>query len=119
GGRLNFSMDRSGSTSLSGKYNITRGNYFLTISDFVKRDFTIQEGSSVTWSGDPLDAFVDLSAIYRVKASPLDLVQGQMAGITEVEAARYRNLLEFDVFLKMSGFISSPHISFDIQLAPQ
>ena len=92
GGRLNFTMDRNGGTGLSGKYNISKGNYFLTISDFVKRDFAIQEGSSVTWSGDPLDAYVDLTARYRVKASPIDLVQDQMSGLTDAEANRYRNL---------------------------
>lgn len=119
GGRLNFTMERSGSTALTGKYNITKGGYFLTISDFVKRDFRIAEGSSVTWSGDPLDAYVDLSAAYRVKAAPIDLIQDQAVGLTDQEAGRYRNLLTFDVYLKMQGFVSSPNISFDIQLAPE
>ena len=119
GGKLNFSMDRNGSTGLAGKYNIKKGGYFLTISDFVKRDFKIDPGSSVTWSGDPLDAYVDLSAIYEVKASPVELVQDQMAGLTEQEANKYRNLLKFHVYLTMTGFMSAPQISFDIKLAPE
>jgi translocation and assembly module TamB len=119
GGMANFNLEPTGNTALSGKYTINSGGYFLTISDFIKRDFKIREGSSVTWSGDMLDAYLDLDAIYVIKASPVDLMADQIEGLTEPEKNRYRNLLTFHVFLKMRGFISSPEISFDIQLAPQ
>jgi hypothetical protein len=118
GGLLSFAIDPTGDTELSGKYTINNGGYFLTISDFIKRDFRIQGGSSVTWSGEPLDAYVDLSAIYVTKASPVDLMADQLAGLSELEKNKYRNLLTFNVYLKMRGFISSPDISFDIELAP-
>ncbi len=115
GGKLDFTLDRSGKTSLTGKYNINDGGYYLTISDFVKRSFKIMPGSSVTWSGDLLDAYMDLTAIYSLKASPIDLVQD----VSDLELAKYRNQLNFDVYLKMAGFISKPEITFDIQLAPR
>jgi translocation and assembly module TamB len=119
GGLLNFVLEPSGHTGLTGKYTIHDGGYYLTLSDFIKRNFRIQEGSSVTWSGDPLDAYADINAIYITKASPIDLMSDQLGGLTEPEKNKFRNLLTFHVFLKMRGFISSPDISFDIQLAPE
>lgn len=118
GGTLDFSLDRDGRTSLTGKYGIQDGGYYLAVNDLVKRNFTIERGSSVTWSGDVLDPYVDLKAVYRIKTSPIDLVQEEVSGMGELERNKYRNMLNFLVYLNMSGFISSPEISFDIQLAP-
>lgn len=118
GGTLDFTLDRSGKTSLTGRYRINDGGYFLSISDLVKRNFKIESGSYVYWSGDVLDAYVDIKAIYTIKASPIDLVQNEISAMSESERNKYRNLLTFNVYLKMTGFISAPEISFDIQLAP-
>lgn len=118
GGTLDFTLDRSGKTSLAGKYRINDGGYYLSINDLVRRNFKIEKGSSVTWSGDVLDAYVDLKAVYTIKTSPIDLVQEELSAMSEMEKNKYRNLLTFNVYLKMTGFISSPEISFDIQLAP-
>lgn len=119
GGSLHFLLDQSGKTTLTGKYQINDGGYHLTISELVRRDFKIEPGSSVTWSGDLLDAYVDIKAIYTIKTSPIDLIQNDLAGADELERNKYRNMLTFLVYLKMNGFLSSPEISFDIQLAPK
>ena len=119
GGTLNFILDQSGKTTLTGKYRIDDGGYHLTISEVVRRDFKIEPGSSVTWSGDLLDAYVDIKAIYTIKTSPIDLIQNDLAGVDELERNKYRNMLTFLVYLKMNGFLSAPEISFDIQLAPK
>jgi len=118
GGLLDFGMDRSGKTSLAGKYSISDGGYFLSLESLIKRNFKILPGSSVTWSGDVVDPYIDLTAIYSIKTSPLDLVQNELAGVTEFEKNKYRNMLTFLVYLKMRGFVSTPEISFDIQLSP-
>jgi hypothetical protein len=119
GGTLNFMLDKSGKTTLVGKYRIDDGGYHLSISEVVKRDFRIEPGSSVSWSGDLLDAYVDIKAIYTIKTSPIDLIQNDLAGVDELERNKYRNMLTFLVYLKMNGFLSAPEISFDIQLAPK
>jgi hypothetical protein len=118
GGLVNFTLDETGKTGLTGKYNISEGGYYLTINEIVRRSFQIERGSSVTWAGDPLDAYVNLTAVYKIKTSPLDLMQNELAGMSELEKNKYRNSLNFLVYLKMTGYISAPEISFDIQLAP-
>jgi translocation and assembly module TamB len=114
-GKLEFNMDEGGKTNLVGKYRINDGGYHLTINDFVKKNFTIARGSSVTWSGDVADPYVDIKAVYKIKASPVDLVEDQMTGADQLERNKYRTLMTFLVDLKMVGFVSTPEISFDIE----
>jgi hypothetical protein len=115
---LNFNMDPSGKTSLTGRYKVNDGSYHLALNEFIKKDFRIQPGSVITWSGDVTDAYLDISAVYKVRTSPLDLVQDQVAGMTESQKNMYRTNLDFQVYLKMKGSLENPDISFDIQLPP-
>jgi translocation and assembly module TamB len=115
---LDFSIDPSGKTSLTGRYRVSDGSYHLAINEFIRKDFKIQPGSVITWSGDVSDAYMDLAAIYTVKTSPLDLVSGELGGMTEAQRNTYRTNLDFQVYLKMKGSLESPEISFDIQLPP-
>jgi translocation and assembly module TamB len=115
---LDFAIDPSGKTSLTGRYKVNDGSYHLAINEFIHKDFRIQPGSVITWSGDVSEAYLDLTAIYTVKTSPLDLVSGELAGMTEAQRNTYRTNLDFQVYLKMKGSLESPEISFDIQLPP-
>ncbi len=116
---LEFSLDPSGTMSLTGRYQINDGGYHLTVTSFLKRDFRIQKGSSITWSGEPMEADVDLTAVYRIKTSPLVLLEDQMAGADDQQKNKYRNSLNFMVLLKMTGVLLKPELKFDIQLDPK
>jgi translocation and assembly module TamB len=113
---LLFSMDKSGQMNLTGNYKIEEGAYQLSFSELVKRKFTIQQGSNITWNGQPTDAFVDITAIYTLKTSPMDLVQEQLAGSAEEQKNMYKQQLPFDVHLNIKGEMMKPEITFDIQL---
>ena len=114
-GQLEFTLDEGGQMGLIGKYRINEGGYHLTINDLITKNFSIAKGSSVTWSGDVTDPYVDIDAIYKTKASPADLIEGQLSGADQLERNKYRTLMTFLVYLKMNGFVTSPTISFDIQ----
>lgn len=116
GGTLNSQIDPSGNISLTGRYTINDGKYNLTLYDLVKRDFLIEQGSSITWTGDPLKADLDISAIYEVKTSPIDLLSNQSGSLTESERLAYQEQLPFLVSLNMDDELMSPTISFDIDL---
>ncbi|MDH3246658.1 MAG: translocation/assembly module TamB, partial [Saprospiraceae bacterium] len=50
----------SGHISIYGQYNVTSGTYFFSYGDLIKRNFSLQPGSTVTFSGDPLNARFNL-----------------------------------------------------------
>lgn len=116
---LSFSIDRSGKMSLTGAYNINDGSYIVSMESVIKRKFNIEPGSTIIWNGDPLDADISINAIYSVRASPIDLVTDQVAGLSETEKNAYKQRYPFLVLLKLRGAILHPEISFEIQLPPE
>ncbi|MEP7170398.1 MAG: translocation/assembly module TamB, partial [Bacteroidota bacterium] len=113
---LSFSLDPSGKISLTGTYSLTDGSYIVSLKSLVKKKFAIEPGSTIVWNGDPLDADVNINAIYTIRTSAIDLVADQ---ISDAEKNSYRERLTFLVYLKMRGAILQPEISFEIQLPPE
>jgi hypothetical protein len=116
---LSFTIDRSGKMSLTGAYNLNEGSYLVSLESLIKRTFEIDNGSTIIWDGDPMEADVDIDAIYSVRASPIDLMADQMAGLTETDRNAYKERHPFLVILKLKGDILQPEISFEIQLRPE
>jgi hypothetical protein len=119
-GNATFSVtvDPGGKLSMTGRYEIVNGTYQLSFGDFIHREFTIAGGSSLTWLGSPVDADIDITAIYTVKASFLDLIQGQMSGMSNEEKTKYKQKLPIRVFMNMKGKLRSPNIHFTLDLPP-
>ena len=112
---LNTTIDRSGKVSLTGTYLLSEGSYLLTLN-FLKRQFAIQSGSTITWNGEPTDATVDVTAVYQAEIPPIDLVLHQLPADNQAEINRYKQKLPFQVLLHMDGQLMKPVISFDIVL---
>jgi translocation and assembly module TamB len=114
-GLLTGGIDPSGKTTLSGSYVIKSGAYELNYN-FLKRKFEIQEGSKIVWNGEPTKADLNVTAIYKVKAAPMDLVKNQVAEEEAGTRNAYLQRLPFNVLLVLQGELLQPQVSFDIQL---
>lgn len=110
---LTLHMDPTGDMQLTGRYEIRSGTYDLSFARFVKRNFQIARGSTMTWSGDIMNADMDIRAIYEVETSPVDLVANQ---VLEEELPMYKKLAPFQVFLILKGELLSPEISFQLSM---
>lgn len=115
-GTLNAGVDPAGNITLTGRYDVAQGSYKLYFYDIASRELRIDKGSSITWYGDPLDATVDIRAIYDVQAPVRELVAEQIAGETGTEQNKYRQQLPFQVYVNLNGNMLKPDITFDIQL---
>jgi len=115
GGVLSFGIDPGGRISLAGRYEIGDGSYQMTFYDLIKRNFAIESGSTILWTGDPLSASMDITARYTVRTSPRELMATHSMSGGQQEPA-YRRQYPFEVFLNMKGELMSPEISFRIAL---
>ncbi len=115
-GSLVLNRDASGNMNLSGSYEIVKGTYDFFFYKLVKRQFVIEKGSSIVWSGDPLNAAMDITANYQVQASPLDLVYNQIDISNRAELSSYGKRLPFIVRLNLKGRLLVPDISFAINM---
>ncbi len=110
---LSAGMDQSGKLSLTGLYEVQKGSYQISFN-LLKKKFEIVKGSTITWTGDPMSAIVDIKAMYTTKASPIDLVESELGGLTNTELNKYKQRLPVEVYLIMKGDLLKPQISFDV-----
>ena len=73
-GILLFGMDKDGNITLSGNYTVERGDYLFTMQNVINKRFTIEQGGTIVWSGDPYNAIIDINAVYKLKASLYDFL---------------------------------------------
>jgi hypothetical protein len=115
GGVLSFGIDPGGRITLSGRYEMAGGEYLLTFYDVIRRNFQIQQGSNIVWTGEPLDATVDLTAIYTINTNARDLMVTHMKG-DQANNPALRQQFPFRVYLKMKGELLEPQITFELEL---
>ena len=110
---LKYTLDRTRNAELVGDYTIKSGFYQLSFYDLVKKKFTITEGSTVKWSGNPNKGVLDIKATYSIKTSSVGLIGHE---IGENEKALYRRALPYEVGIIIGGDLEAPEVSFSLDL---
>ena len=93
---------------LYGTYNIESGDYQFSLQTFIRKKFIIDTGSSITWNGDPLNAQVNIKAIYPLKAS--------LAELLDESTSENRVKVPVNCVLMLTESLTSPAIKLDIDL---
>ena len=105
-GNLQVKMDQSGEFSLLGGLTIDKGEYNFTVPG-ISKEFELQRGGTISWSGDPYDGTVDLTASYR-----------QLGDLSDWDnSLTNTNKIPFLVVLDLEGAMLKPNISFQIATA--
>lgn len=115
-GEFNFTMHPNGRMTLSGVYDIAGGHYEMNLYNLVNRRFELEPGSRVSWSGDPIDASLDVKALYKVEASASPLMAPISSGADPSVKNKYRQVLPFYVYLNVDGELTKPVISFGLDM---
>lgn len=69
GGDLSFQYTKQGEMILNGRYTLSGGMVKYAMPIIPLKEFTIQDGSYVQWSGNPMDPTLNLTATERMRAS--------------------------------------------------
>ena len=69
GGDLSFQYTTQGEMILNGRYTLSGGMVKYAMPIIPLKEFTIQDGSYVQWSGNPMDPMLNLTATERMRAS--------------------------------------------------
>lgn len=113
---LNLTSDITGKQTVTGIYEVSEGIYQLSFYGMVKKSFGIVPGSTISWSGQPMDADLNINAAYEVRASSSALLSQETSSMTEGERNAYKQPLPYTVKLKINGFLAQPEISFNLEL---
>lgn len=106
-GILLFEMNKDGDISLSGDYTVTKGDYLFTLQNVVNKRFTIAPGGKIIWSGNPYNAIIDISAIYRLKTSVKEL-------LSYPGSDKLSQRVPVECIIKLTDELVNPTIAFEI-----
>ncbi len=113
--QLNAGIDPGGNIVLAGNYALKNGYYVLNYQ-FLKKKFNLLEGSTIAFSGSPMDAQVDITAEYIANTSAANLLENEVGQMDVKMANTFKQKIPFRVLLYLKGNLKKPVISFDIQL---
>lgn len=113
---LNFSIDQGGNQTLTGVFEVKQGSYQLSFYGLVRKSFSFEPGSIISWSGDIMDATIDLTAKHIVRTQSDALMANEATGMSPAERNLFRQRLPYEVLLNIRGMLSEPVVSFNIRL---
>lgn len=104
---LSLIITSLGDFQMFGKYMITSGEFQYTAQEYISKIFEIRQGGSLRWTGDPVEAEINLNAVYslRTSLSPLYLAAGRPTVDKSVIA---------EAVMTLSGVLTRPKIDLDI-----
>ena len=109
-GHMRLTYNNNGELETYGKYTLDKGTYNFTLQDVIIKDFTIRDGSSISFQGDPYAATLDLEAAYSLNANIRDLDESFGS-----DPDLNRTNVPVHALLRAKGIISQPDISFDLE----
>ncbi len=108
-GDMRIVINTLGDFKIIGEYIIEQGDYLFTMQDvLVNKKFKVEQGSSVRWSGDPVNADIDINTYYQTKAS--------LADLDPIFALEGTSKKTVDCKLKLTGKLMQPIVNYDIYL---
>ena len=107
-GNLKLNVTSSGDFNMYGTLSMEKGSLVYSMGTLLSKKFEVVKGGTLRWNGDPMDANVDLQAMYRLrKVSLYNLMVDE----------RYRDKkVPVQCLLKMRGNILTPEISFGVKV---
>ena len=109
-GALNLQINpKANIFEIYGDYTIAEGSFMLSLQQIINKRFTIESGSSIQWTGSPMNAMLDIDAVYKVKASLQPLLQGtaDLGGDRSVPV---------ECVIHLGERLSNPTITFDVRV---
>ncbi|NOY36763.1 MAG: hypothetical protein GXO83_04235 [Chlorobi bacterium] len=105
-GDLQLTVKKEGGFSMYGEYIEDEGDYLFALQNIISKRFRLANGGKITFNGDPLDADLDILAVYPVKTSLYQLLYDE----------NYQRRIPVECQIKLTGKLQKPNIGFDIYL---
>ncbi len=109
GGDLQLLVGSNQPFTIIGDYEISGGTLALDLLGVLSKDFTVDEGSSITFPGSVTDALFDINAVYSQRVN-MSTLTGALSSTESQKAITVENVIA------LSGTLSSPTIGFDLRL---
>ena len=107
-GNFQVSFYNKGDFLMFGNYMVEEGMYKLSMQEVIRKDFSLQPGSSITFTGDPYLANLDVQAVYTVNSVSLSDLS--------TDASLTQSTVKVNCLMNLTGSLANPSIKFDLEL---
>lgn len=120
---LEMNISKVGDFEMKGDYNIENGAFDFTAREVINKRFEIRQGGNIRWTGNALNAQINLKAFYSLRTPLGDLYQAanrdgsnnaNLNAVTEVEMGLTNLLMKPDIKLDIF-FPANPAVKEELQ----
>jgi len=105
---LKLNITSLGDFEMFGDFLISSGKFEFTAKNFISKNFTVNQGGTIRWTGNPANATINLNAIYEVRTEVANLYDA--AGVAPPKG---NELVLVQAELILTKSLLLPNIDFD------
>ncbi|ESU28203.1 hypothetical protein FLJC2902T_15480 [Flavobacterium limnosediminis JC2902] len=104
-GTIDMEINTLGKFIMTGDYQVYEGEYNFKYGGLVDKKFQVKKFSTIRWYGEPLNAALNLEAVYKTEANPAVILDN----------ASFNKKVPTEVVISISGNLSAPEPDFRIE----
>ncbi len=117
---LDIEINTTGKFEMAGTYVVQDGVYILK-NNFINKTFNVKNGGTISWNGSPFDAYLNITAINKVKANPSILLENLNTNrdidvnlVTKITGNLFDSKMNFDINLPKASSIIQSELAYKI-----
>lgn len=107
-GNIRANYYNKGKFTMYGTYTVDHGLYKLSLQDVIRKDFIFNPGGTIIFGGDPIQADLNLQAVYTVPSVSLNDLSAR--------STFSQNNVRVNCLMNLGGKAQAPQIGFDFDL---
>lgn len=111
-GDIKLELTRQGAFNMYGEYIVNEGDYVFTALNIVPKKFILQK-STINWSGDPLNAQLNILGVYKAKATVSELT-GSSTNNQNSTSNTTEQKTNVEALMNIRGTLIQPDYKFDL-----
>ena len=103
-GIILIQINTNGKFEMYGDFVVVTGEYHYKFGGIIDKKFKVKSGGTINWDQKPLEALLDMEAVYSLNANPAPLL----------DDPGFTRRIPTDVIIRLTGELQSPTIDFAI-----
>ncbi|WP_441824778.1 translocation/assembly module TamB domain-containing protein [Maribacter spongiicola] len=103
-GIILIQINTNGKFEMYGDYVVVTGEFNYKFGGIIDKKFNVEPGGTINWDQKPLEALLDMEAVYSLNANPAPLL----------DDAGFTRRIPTDVIISLTGQLQKPDIDFGI-----
>jgi len=104
-GIILLQINTNGKFEMYGDFVVVTGEFNYKFGGIIDKKFDVKPGGTIQWDQKPLEADLNMEAVYSINANPAPLLDNQSV----------TRRIPTDVVIKLTGELQSPDIEFGIE----